>query len=142
MCGSVVITAAPVLAHVAATLDAAFHGHPTLLLYFVMVACPVLMNTGQAWVQDQFLKWGAWGPGGAGPPAPRRSDDGDQAWEELGHLSESMLSLSGDLEKAPVAGKVAPAQIGEKAARAAVAHRQNAPAAAAGSDRRARLPHV
>lgn len=56
-CGVVVITFAGALAAVAAVMDSCFKGHPTELLLFVMVVFPVLMNTGQAWIQDQFLKW-------------------------------------------------------------------------------------
>jgi hypothetical protein len=57
VCGIVVITSTWALAVVAAQLDSLFHGHPTELLLFVMVAFPVTMNTVQAWIQDQFLKW-------------------------------------------------------------------------------------
>lgn len=56
-CGVVVITGASVLATFAAALDSPFQGHPTALLFFVMVAFPVMMNTIQALIQDQFLKW-------------------------------------------------------------------------------------
>ena len=39
-----VILARGILIHVAAVLDDLFHGHPTALLYFVMVMCPLCMN--------------------------------------------------------------------------------------------------
>ena len=39
-----VILGRGVLIHVAALLDNAFYGHPTALLYFVMVMCPLCMN--------------------------------------------------------------------------------------------------
>lgn len=147
LCGAVVIIAAPLLVHTAATLDSAFHGHPTLLLFFVMVACPVLMNTGQACIQDQFLKWAAWGPSPvvASPASLHRSSDGDKGCAELGHLPQAALSLSADLEDGPVpttVSRLASVQSGDSVARAAVAQRQKPPAAAAGSDRRLRPPRA
>ena len=39
-----VIAAKAVLVHVAEVLDSAFSGHPTLLLFFVMIMCPLCMN--------------------------------------------------------------------------------------------------
>ena len=39
-----VILGRGVLIHVAALLDNLFYGHPTALLYFVMVMCPLCMN--------------------------------------------------------------------------------------------------
>ena len=56
-CGAVVITCAHNLAVVAEAVDSCFRGHPSLLLFFVMVGFPVFMNTGEAIIQDQFLKW-------------------------------------------------------------------------------------
>eukprot|EP00892_Ulva_mutabilis_P001099 jgi/Ulvmu1/10990/UM007_0170.1 len=153
LCGAAVITSSPLLAHVAASLDTAFRGHPSLLLYFVMVACPVLMNTGQAWVQDQFLKWGSWdqaGSGGGGVAAGplRGREDRGAHWAELGHLRPQLTqSPTGDLEGAPgrVPGKRGPGGAGQspdKAVRAAVALRQKAAAAAVGSERRVRPPLI
>jgi len=37
-------------------IDDLFSGHPHLLLYTVMVLCPLLMNLAQVWIQDSFLK--------------------------------------------------------------------------------------
>jgi hypothetical protein len=39
-----VIAAKAVLVHVAGVLDRAFNGHPMLLLFFVMIMCPLCMN--------------------------------------------------------------------------------------------------
>lgn len=146
VCGTVVVTGAGALAHVAAALDRAFHGHPTLLLYFVMVACPVCMNTGQAWVQDQVLKWAAWGPPGplsASAASPRRSDGGGD-WAELGPLIDGMRSLPEDLEERSGPGKLARVGRGaasDPAARPSVAQRQRSPARGAAPDWRTRPPH-
>lgn len=57
ICGSLVILTRSVLIHVAAVLDHLFRGHPTALLYFVMVMCPLCMNLVQALVQDAVLKF-------------------------------------------------------------------------------------
>ncbi|DBA75969.1 TPA: hypothetical protein ACH3X2_008905 [Trebouxia sp. C0005] len=57
ICGSLVILGRGVLIHVAALLDNLFYGHPTALLYFVMVMCPLCMNLVQALVQDAVLKF-------------------------------------------------------------------------------------
>ncbi|CAL8466790.1 g6326 [Coccomyxa elongata] len=57
ICGSVVITAKPVLLPLAKFLDGIFRGHPVLLLYFVMIMCPLIMNVIQALVQDAVLKF-------------------------------------------------------------------------------------
>eukprot|EP00873_Tetraselmis_striata_P040486 jgi/Tetstr1/460750/TSEL_005935.t1 len=51
-----VLLTARVLKYIALVLDIVFSGHPTLLLFFVMVACPLGMNLIQAWIQDAFLK--------------------------------------------------------------------------------------
>ena len=39
-----VIAAKAVLVHVTEVLDSAFSGHPTLLLFLVMIMCPLCMN--------------------------------------------------------------------------------------------------
>lgn len=57
ICGSMVILGRGILIHVAAVLDRLFYGHPTALLYFVMVMCPLCMNLIQALVQDAVLKF-------------------------------------------------------------------------------------
>ena len=46
-----------VLIDIATFIDRLFAGHPHLLLFAVMVMCPVLMNLIQAWIQDNILKW-------------------------------------------------------------------------------------
>lgn len=43
------------LIHVAAVLDHLFRGHPTALLYFVMVMCPLCMNLVQVWYCLHFV---------------------------------------------------------------------------------------
>lgn len=45
------------LVEAAAFLDSLFGERQGLLLMFVMVMCPVLMNIAQAWVQDAILRW-------------------------------------------------------------------------------------
>lgn len=145
LCGTVVIVGTGALAPVAAALDRAFRGHPALLLYFVMVACPVCMNTGQAWLQDQFLKWAAWGPSGAlssGATASPRRSDGD--WAELGALADGTRARPDDLDERPGPGKLARGGSGpggDPAARASVAQRQRTPARDATQDWRVRPPH-
>ncbi|KAI7837995.1 hypothetical protein COHA_008177 [Chlorella ohadii] len=57
MCGTIVVLLGSALVHVAQGLDRLFEGHPTLLLYTVMVCCPLLMNLCQALIQDLVLKW-------------------------------------------------------------------------------------
>eukprot|EP00955_Chlamydomonas_euryale_P077153 362866-Chlamydomonas_euryale.AAC.24 len=55
--GVVIITSIPVLSHVTNALDKHFYGHPGVYLFTVMVGIPVVVNVGQAWIQDQVLKW-------------------------------------------------------------------------------------
>ena len=50
-----VILGRGVLIHVAALLDNLFYGHPTALLYFVMVMCPLCMNLVQVCRADLHL---------------------------------------------------------------------------------------
>ncbi|PRW61104.1 hypothetical protein C2E21_0645 [Chlorella sorokiniana] len=57
MCGTIVLLLGPVLIYIAQGLDSLFEGHPTLLLYTVMVCCPLAMNLCQALIQDVVLKW-------------------------------------------------------------------------------------
>lgn len=56
MCGGAVVALSPALEAAAAALDALFAGHPTLLLFAVMVACPLLMNAAQLLLQDAGLR--------------------------------------------------------------------------------------
>lgn len=67
-CGGAVVALSPVLEVAAAGLDALFAGHPTLLLFAVMVACPLLMNAAQLLLQDAGLRGRQHGDG-AGPAA-------------------------------------------------------------------------
>ena len=46
----------PVLRVFVAVLSQSMACHPDAMLVLVMVACPVLMNIGMLWIQDQFLK--------------------------------------------------------------------------------------
>lgn len=55
-CGCLVLALGPVLASAAAHLDLWFDGHPSLLLAFVMVCCPLAMNAAQLVAQDVTLK--------------------------------------------------------------------------------------
>lgn len=55
-CGLCVLLLAPALQGLALGLDNAFAGHPTLLLFFVMVCCPLIMNGTQLLLQDAVLK--------------------------------------------------------------------------------------
>lgn len=144
-CGAVVIAGASRLAHGAAALDRAFRGHPTALLFFVMVVCPVLMNTGQAWVQDHFLKWAAWGaPASHAAAATPPRTEGGHAWEELGHASEAMMALSEDLEARLGPGECvragSRASLSDPELRGVVAQRTKSPVPGATADRRLRPP--
>lgn len=57
----------------AGRLDAAFAGHPTRLLFFVMICGPLAMNLIQAWIQDQVLRWRR-PPPASGTPAGASDD--------------------------------------------------------------------
>jgi len=56
LCGGTVALLAPILQFFAEGLDALFSGHPTILLFFVMICCPLLMNAAQLLIQDAILK--------------------------------------------------------------------------------------
>lgn len=56
LCGGIVAVLAPLLQIFAEGLDAVFDGHPRILLFFVMVCCPLLMNAAQLLIQDAILK--------------------------------------------------------------------------------------
>ena len=77
-CGSLIILFRHQLIHVAAKLERAFRGHPNILLLFVMVACPLIMNLLQALVQDTVLKRkhqpGKTSPVGQTPPSSELGD--------------------------------------------------------------------
>ncbi|KAK2077862.1 hypothetical protein QBZ16_003730 [Prototheca wickerhamii] len=49
----------PLLGRLAVHLDAAFEGRPRLFLVFVMLICPLLVNTAQVLIQDAYLRWTA-----------------------------------------------------------------------------------
>ncbi|KAJ9514047.1 hypothetical protein V8C86DRAFT_1816524 [Haematococcus lacustris] len=55
--GLCVLLLAPGFQLVTAALDLYFRGRPDTYLYTVMVAIPLVVNVGQAWIQDQVLKW-------------------------------------------------------------------------------------
>jgi hypothetical protein len=55
--GFVVVSNIPVFSIVTNALDDHFEGHPDVFLFTVMVCIPVVVNVGQAWIQDQVLKW-------------------------------------------------------------------------------------
>lgn len=55
--GTSVVLLSSVLVWLAEGLDAAFAENPTLLLFFVMIACPLAMNALQLLIQDAVLKW-------------------------------------------------------------------------------------
>lgn len=59
ICGAAIWALQAPLTRVAAAIDHVFAGHPVLLLYGVMICCPLLMNLAQAWVQDVYLAWGS-----------------------------------------------------------------------------------
>jgi STIMATE family len=65
LCGGLIAILAPLLQIVAAGLDAGFNGHPTILLFFVMICCPLLMNATQLLIQDAILKGRQRGGAGA-----------------------------------------------------------------------------
>lgn len=45
------------MSRISRALDRAFKHHVDLELFVVMVGIPMLLNVGQAWIQDQVLKW-------------------------------------------------------------------------------------
>jgi hypothetical protein len=49
-----VIGAKPILLPIARLLDAMFWGHPVLLLFFVMIMCPLTMNVAQVRTLEQL----------------------------------------------------------------------------------------
>ena len=56
----------PLLHAIADDIDVLFTGHPTFLLYSVMICCPLLMNAAQLLVQDALLKARGGGEDGGG----------------------------------------------------------------------------
>ncbi|EFJ46002.1 hypothetical protein VOLCADRAFT_118259 [Volvox carteri f. nagariensis] len=57
--GGTVLSTLKVVERMALALDRAFVGQPEAELFTVMVGIPMLLNVGQAWIQDQVLKWSA-----------------------------------------------------------------------------------
>eukprot|EP00798_Chlamydomonas_sp_ICE-L_P009933 gene9933-7803_t len=55
--GVVVVSSIPLLQDTTLWLDRYFHGHEDMYLFTVMVGIPVVINCGQAWIQDQVLKF-------------------------------------------------------------------------------------
>jgi len=71
--GAVILLFSPAFMFITANLDARFVGRPDQYLYTVMVALPLVVNVGQAWIQDQVLKWT-----GRKHPGDRRDHDHDK----------------------------------------------------------------
>ncbi|PSC74764.1 GUCD1 isoform X2 [Micractinium conductrix] len=88
LCGGLVVLLGPVLAHGAKGLDSLFAGHPTGLLFFVMICCPLLMNVCQVLVQDLVLKFAK--GRGAGTSAGQPQKEG---LELEGAVAERQVSL-------------------------------------------------
>ncbi|KAG2501773.1 hypothetical protein HYH03_000273 [Edaphochlamys debaryana] len=57
--GAAVLSSLALLAAAARRLDTWFGGRVDAELFTVMVGIPMLLNVGQAWIQDQVLKWTA-----------------------------------------------------------------------------------
>ncbi|GIL79670.1 hypothetical protein Vretimale_12257 [Volvox reticuliferus] len=57
--GATVMSMLRMVAEIARSLDRTFAGQPDAELFTVMVGIPMLLNVGQAWIQDQVLKWSA-----------------------------------------------------------------------------------
>ncbi|GAX83167.1 hypothetical protein CEUSTIGMA_g10593.t1 [Chlamydomonas eustigma] len=55
--GLVIYINIPALQQLTLSLDQRFQGRPGTYLFTVMVGIPVFINIGQAWIQDQVLKW-------------------------------------------------------------------------------------
>ena len=64
--GVSVLAGGPLLHAIADDIDVLFTGHPTFLLYSVMICCPLLMNAAQLLVQDALLKARGGGEDGGG----------------------------------------------------------------------------
>ncbi|KAL4452727.1 hypothetical protein ABPG75_008389 [Micractinium tetrahymenae] len=95
LCGTLVVLLGSLLVHVAHGIDSLFAGHPTVLLFFVMIMCPLLMNICQVLVQDLVLKWrsrGGAAPGG-GPAASASSGSVKEGLEMEGTVAERQVSL-------------------------------------------------
>ena len=56
MVGLLLVILSSPLSYLADGIAKVFENHPKTLLVVVMVACPVLMNFSQVWIQDQILK--------------------------------------------------------------------------------------
>ncbi|KAL6769313.1 hypothetical protein ACKKBG_A30515 [Auxenochlorella protothecoides x Auxenochlorella symbiontica] len=69
-CGSIIFACAPLLQRLAARLDAAFAGRPSLELAAVMIVCPLAVNIAQVLVQDAVLRWRAQPSGAVPEPSP------------------------------------------------------------------------
>ncbi|KAG2451255.1 hypothetical protein HYH02_003862 [Chlamydomonas schloesseri] len=57
--GATVLSTLALMGALAGGLDRLFGGRPDAELFTVMVGIPMLLNVGQAWIQDQVLKWTA-----------------------------------------------------------------------------------
>jgi hypothetical protein len=81
LCGGIVALLVPFLQIFAGGLDAVFNGHPTILLFFVMICCPLLMNAAQLLIQDATLK----GRQRDEPPGDENEDRGALLKEQSEH---------------------------------------------------------
>lgn len=55
-CGFTAVISAPIMHHLAASLDVLFQGHSTMMLFFVMMIGPLILNSLQLLFQDAALK--------------------------------------------------------------------------------------
>lgn len=97
LCGVTVVLLGSLLVHVAQGIDSLFSGHPTVLLFFVMIMCPLLMNICQVLVQDLVLKWrgrgGAAAGGSLAVPIPGGNLAAKEGLEMEGTVAERRVSL-------------------------------------------------
>ena len=54
--GVTVISSIPLLRSITGRLDTHFAGHADVYLFTVMVCIPLIINCGQAWLQDQVRR--------------------------------------------------------------------------------------
>lgn len=93
LCGTLVVLLGSLLVHVAQGIDSLFTGHPTLLLFFVMICCPLLMNICQVLVQDLVLKWRTKAGGAGASLTPSASLAGKDGVELEAAVAERQVSL-------------------------------------------------
>lgn len=99
-----------VLSRISLALDATFVGHPDLYLFVVMVGIPMMLNVGQAWIQDQVLKWKTRRSSHNGGQGKRDADEDDSAVGcihsagEVSALATTNNSRNRASEKGPLLG--------------------------------------